>query len=200
MAQQSTHRRVYRPGTVLLAAALLAAALSVMPELANGQPHPRRNDQFKHQVELMEQAWRTAELNADVAAMDKLLSNDFVGITMTGQVVTKMQQLERLRRRTTVLSKLDLKDEHVKLIGMTAVVTSLAEVEGSSEGVPMHGTFRYTRVYSRQPSGTWQITNFEATRVGPPLQQPPNERGSGPGGPNPHTGEGGPHPDVPGSL
>jgi ketosteroid isomerase-like protein len=110
--------------------------------------------------------------------MNKLLSDDFVGITMTGQVVTKMQQLERLRRRTTVLSKLDLKDVHVKLIGMTAIVTSLAEVEGINEGVPMHGTFRYTRVYSRQPSGTWQITNFEATRVGLPATPPGTSPGT----------------------
>jgi len=199
MAQKSTYSRVYRTGTVLMTSALLAAALIVMPDLAKAQPHPRRNDQFKHQVEEMEQAWRTAELNADVAAMDKLLSNDFVGITMNGQVVTKMQQLDRLRRRTMALSRIDLKIEHVKLIGMTtAVVTSMAEVEGSNEGEPMHGTFRYTRVYLRQPSGTWQITNFEATRVGPPALQPPNERGSGPGGPNPHNGEGGRHPDEPG--
>jgi len=159
--------------------------------------HPRRNDQFKHQVEQLEQVWRAAELNADVAAMNKLLSDDFVGITMTGQVVTKMQQLERLRRRTTVLSKLDLKDVHVKLIGMTAIVTSLAEVEGSNEGAPMHGTFRYTRVYSRQPTGTWQITNFEATRVGPPPPPTENGRGLGPGGPNSQSGEPGPNPEGP---
>ncbi len=163
-----------RPGAVL---AVLAAMLFTLPAPAQGV-HPRRNDQFKHQVEQLEQVWRTAEMNADVAAMNKLLSDDFVGITMTGQVVTKMQQLERLRRRTTVLSKLDLKDVHVKLIGMTAIVTSLAEVEGINEGVPMHGTFRYTRVYSRQPSGTWQITNFEATRVGLPATPPGTSPGT----------------------
>jgi ketosteroid isomerase-like protein len=144
--------------------------------------HPRRGEEFKHQVERLEQVWRTAQMNGDVAAMDKLLSDDFVGITMTGQVVTKMQQLDRLRRRTTVLSRLDLKDVHVKIKGTTAIVTSLAEVEGNNEGEPMHGTFRYMRVYSRQPSGTWQITNFEATRVGPP-PAPPEERGPGRGGP-----------------
>ena len=118
--------------------------------------------------------------NGDVAAMDRLLSDDFVGITMNGQVVTKMQQLDRLRRRTMVLSRIDLKIEHVRLIGMTtAVVQSMAEVEGSSDGEPIHGTFRYTRVYFRQPSGIWKITNFEATRVGPP---PPPRNGRGPGG------------------
>jgi ketosteroid isomerase-like protein len=180
MTQLISHHRVFRPGAGVLA---LAVILFAMPSPAPGQ-HPRRNDQFKHQVEQLEQVWRTAELNADVATMDKLLSDDFVGINMNGQVVTKMQQLDRLRRRTTVLSKLDLRIEHVKLIGMTtAIVQSLAEVEGSNEGEPMHGTFRYTRVYSRQTSGMWQITNFEATRVGPPPERGPGGRAVAPAKP-----------------
>ena len=98
--------------------------------------------------------------------MGKLLSDDFVGINMSGQVVTKMQLLDRMRRRRMVLTRLDLDDVHVKLIGQTAIVTSLANVEGTNEGVAMHGTFRYTRVYLRVASGAWQITNYEATRVG----------------------------------
>jgi ketosteroid isomerase-like protein len=159
------HRRI-RSGISLMAIVLTAAVLLPRPLLANG-PHPKRNDQFKHQVEKLEEDWRAAELSGDVDAMDKLLSDDYVGITMSGQVVTKMQQLDRIRKRSLVLTKLALDDVKVKLIGTSAaIVTSLAEVEGTNDGVPMHGTFRSTRVYSRLPSGAWKITNFEATRVG----------------------------------
>ena len=107
-------------------------------------------------------------MNADVDAMDKLLSDDYIGITMSGEVVTKMQQLDRMRNRSLVLTKMALDDVKVKLIGSTAVVTSRAEVQGTDGGAPMRGNFRYTRVYTRLPSGVWKITNFEATRVGPP--------------------------------
>ena len=107
-------------------------------------------------------------MNADVDAMDKLLSDDYIGITMSGEVVTKMQQLDRMRNRSLVLTKMALDDVKVKLIGSTAVVTSLAEVQGTDGGAPMRGNFRYTRVYTRLASGSWKITNFEATRVGPP--------------------------------
>jgi ketosteroid isomerase-like protein len=176
MAQLDSQHRVFRPGAGFAALASLAAILLVSAAPARGQ-HPRRNDQFKHQVEQLEQAWRSAELNGDVDAMGKLLSDDFVGINMSGQVVTKMQLLDRMRRRRTVLTKLDLDDVHVKLIGRTAIVTSLANIEGANEGVAMHGTFRYTRVYLRVASGAWQITNYEATRVGPP-PLPPERRPS----------------------
>lgn len=154
--------------------AVLAAVVFTLPAQANG-PHPKRNDQYKHQVEELEGTWRTAEMNGDVDAMDKLLSDDYVGITMSGQVVTKGQQLERLRKRSMILSRIELNDVHVKLIGTTAIVTSLAEVEGTIDGSPMHGNFRYTRVYSRRPSGVWQVTNFEATQVSAP-PPPPNGR------------------------
>jgi ketosteroid isomerase-like protein len=83
-------------------------------------------------------------------------------------VVTKPQQLDRMKNRSLVLTAIELTDVKVKLIGTTAIVLSLADVDGTNDGEPMHGSYRYTRVYSRLPSGAWKITNFEATRVGPP--------------------------------
>ena len=83
-----------------------------------------------------------------------------------------------------MLTKIQLEDVKVRLIGMTAVVTSLAEVDGTNDGTPMHGNYRYMRVYSRLPSGTWKITNFEATRVGEPGPRgghPPHGDGPRPG-------------------
>jgi ketosteroid isomerase-like protein len=165
MAHRSSQFRGFRPRILLIACALLVATTFALAAHANG-PHPKRKDQYKHQVEQLEETWRTAQLNADLDTMDRLLSDDYVGITMNGQVVTKAQQLDRMRNRNLVLTRISLDDVKVKLIGTTtAVVTCLAQVEGTSDGAPMHGTYRYTRVYTRAPAGNWKITNFEATRV-----------------------------------
>ena len=144
---------------------LFAIGLCSLPASAKESKTGKKPD-FKRQVEQLEELWRVAQINDDIAAMDRLLSEDYVGITMNGQVVTKSQQLDRMRTRQYTLTKIELNDVKVKLIGTTAIVTCQAEVEGSSEGTPIHGTYRYTRVYSRLPSGAWKITNFEATRVG----------------------------------
>lgn len=153
----------------LPALTLLAVWVPTVGSLAQ---HPHQKEQLKRQVEKLEETWRAAQLNGDVETMDRLLSEDYVGITMNGQVVTKIQQLDRMRARTFAVTKIDLDDVKVKLIGQTtvetAVVTSRAEVEGTNEGAPLHGTYRYTRVYARMPNGSWKITNFEATRVGDP--------------------------------
>jgi ketosteroid isomerase-like protein len=178
MARRVLQHRRFTFGLIVLAVwAVFAAGACSLAARADG-PHPKRNDQYKHQVEKLEDVWRTAQLNGDVEAMDKLLSDDYVGITMNGQVVTKMQQLDRMRNRAMVLTKIELSDVKIKLIGTTAVVNSQADIEGTSDGVPMHGTYRYTRVYSRLPSGAWRITNFEATRVGPPPERRPRPTAS----------------------
>jgi ketosteroid isomerase-like protein len=174
MPQCVNHRRLFKPATSIMLAILLGGAVFSAMAQAN-VPHPRlKKEEFKHQVEQMEDAWRLAQLNGDAQAMDKLLSEDYVGITMNGQVVTKMQQLDRIRNRQLIVTKMDVDDVKVKLIGTTAVVTSLAVVEGTSDGASVRGTYRSTRVYSRSPSGVWKITNFEATRVGQP--PPPSRR------------------------
>ena len=125
----------------------------------------------------LEEQWRQAQLNGDLAAMDRLLADDFVGITASGQVTTKAQQLSRVRDRVVVLTRLDLSDIKVKLIGSIAVVTTRAEVQGTSDGKTISGAFRYTRVYHRLPSGSWRITSFEATRV--PSDGGPGSRSNG---------------------
>jgi len=152
--------------TGALLVAIAATALSSQAAWARGSLplHEKKHD-AKKQVEALEEQWRVAQLQGDVAAMDKLLSDDYIGISMTGQVNTKAQQLDRVRSHKFILTRLDLGELQIKLVGSIAIVTSQAQVEGTNEGAPVQGTFRYTRVYQRLPSGVWKITSFEATRV-----------------------------------
>jgi ketosteroid isomerase-like protein len=158
-------RRMLVPATVLLTAVAMGWSAPAFCAGWNNQPLHEKKHDAKRQVEALEEQWRQAQLAGDVATMDKLLSDDYIGISMTGQVNTKMQQLDRMRMHKVALTRLDLGDRQVKLIGSIAIVTSRAEVEGTNDGLPIKGTFRYTRVYQRLPSGVWKITSFEATRV-----------------------------------
>jgi ketosteroid isomerase-like protein len=167
-----------RRGSPLLGVVLLAASFA--PCLAITGRAVKKD--AKRQIEDMEVQWRDAQLTGNVPEMDKLLSEDYFGISMTGQVNTKAQQLDRMRKRTLMLSRIDLSDLKVKLIGSTAIVTSRAVVEGVSDGLPMRGSFRYTRVYQRTAAGQWKITNFEATRIGR-SNDPNEERPGGEGRP-----------------
>src|ERR1700678_1210130 len=139
-------RRTLIPSAVLLVAVVAGWPAPAYCAKWNQPLHEKKHD-AKRQVEALEEEWRQAQLAGDVAAMDKLLSDDYIGISVTGQVNTKMQQLDRMRSHKFVLTKLELGEMQVKLVGSIAIVTSRAEVEGNNEGVPVQGTFRYTRVY-----------------------------------------------------
>jgi ketosteroid isomerase-like protein len=167
-------RRTLIATTVLLTAVVMGWVAPAFCVSWN-QPLREKKHDAKRQVEALEEQWRQAQLAGDVVTMDRLLSDDYIGITITGQVHTKAQQLDRMRMHKIALTKLDLGERQVKLIGSIAIVTSRAEVEGTNDGAPLKGTFRYTRVYQRLPSGGWKITSFEATRV-PGPKNPSNSR------------------------
>jgi len=142
---------------------VLTAALIALPIYAG--PH-RGARTMRDQIEALETQWKKAILANDTETMDHLLSEDYLGITASGQVVTKPQQLDRMRSHNISITSLDVSDVKIKLISQhAAIVTSLAQVEGSNEGRSLHGSFRYTRVYQRIPNDGWKITSFEATRV-----------------------------------
>ncbi len=147
----------------------------------------RRSD--TRAIESMEQQWRTAIVNGDVAVMDKLLSDDFLAISARGTLSDKQQYLHRVSTHATQFSTFDLVDLKVRVQSGSAVAVSQAHIEGVLEGRPIEGTFRYTKVYVRGAGGTWRITNFEATRVataasvsdmdqGLPLSDHPNRHSS----------------------
>jgi ketosteroid isomerase-like protein len=148
---------------------------SVQPGWSQDAPAPKKPIGISHlgehkraahtQIEALETQWQQAQLAGDAPAMDKLLSDDYLGITATGEVVTKAQQLDHMRARKLTVTNLVTSDLKIKLIGQIAIVTSRAQLDGTSDGDPLHGEFRYTRVYQRLPNGVWKITNFEATRI-----------------------------------
>lgn len=150
----------------------LTVALIALPLRAG--PH-RGSRTMRDQIEALETQWKKAALANDIEAMDRLLSEDYLGITANGQVVTKPQQLDRMRSRNFSIKSLDVTDVKIKLISQhAAIVTSLAQVDGTNDGRPLHGSFRYTRIYQRIPNDGWKITNFEATRVPNRLAQAEN--------------------------
>jgi len=143
-------------------AALVLVCAGLHPAWANS-PHDGKKHNPKHQLEVLEEQWRVAQLAGDMATMERMLSDDYLGISMTGEVDTKAQQLHRVADRRLTLTKIELSDMKVKLVGTAAIVTSRAQVEGTNDGRPVTGIFRYTRVYRHLPTGQWKITSFEAT-------------------------------------
>src|ERR1700735_4300253 len=61
-------------GSALLGVALVVPGLA-QPTHQNGLPRAQRHE-YRHEIEQLEEAWRTAMVKGDSAALEKLLADD----------------------------------------------------------------------------------------------------------------------------
>jgi ketosteroid isomerase-like protein len=133
------------------------------PDLPKGQKH-----EIRHEIDHLEEAWRDAILKQDPTAMGTLLADDYMAITAYGTLQTKDQALASLRSGRMHFTSLDVSDRKVRFYGKTALVTSQAEVQGTTADGDISGSYRYTRVYVRDAQGDWKIVSFEASKIRDP--------------------------------
>jgi ketosteroid isomerase-like protein len=157
----------FGPAMTVLAAVLL---VSVYGLALTVHPHRGERKAEQKQVEALEEEWRQGMLQADASKLDKLMADDFLGISANGMLSNKAQYLNKVGTRRYSFTKLSFDEMKVRIRGELAIVTALVQVDGQLDGDPQVGTFRYTRVYRLIPGTGWRVINFEATRV----SNPPN--------------------------
>lgn len=136
---------------------LLSSAAIAMPRAARHES--------RHEIEQLEERWCRAMVDADLNALGNLLADDYIGITANGTLQTRDELLDRLRSGSIHFKAIEVGDRKIRFYGPTALVTSRAEVSGSGASGDLSGSYRYTHVYARTPSGSWQIVSFEASRI-----------------------------------
>jgi ketosteroid isomerase-like protein len=149
-------RNTVSPALAVFLLLALCHAAWALPRREKGEIHK--------EIETLEEQWRQAIVTNNVAEMGRLLADDYVGITSNGTIENKQQAVDQQRAGTLRITKLDITDTHVRVYGDTAVVTSLADLEGTNGATDIGGQYRYTRVYNRR-LGQWKIVSFEASRM-----------------------------------
>jgi ketosteroid isomerase-like protein len=149
----------------LVAAALLLMSWPGAAQSAHSLSKARKHA-FRHVIDNLEDQWREAILSDDTAKMSALLADDYMAITPWGTLENKDQTLASLRSGRWRFTSLTMSDRKVRFYGRTALVTSQAQVQGSTPEGDLSGDYLYTRVYARDPRGNWKIVNFEANRIG----------------------------------
>ena len=129
-----------------------------------GMPRGERHE-VRHEIDQLEDTWRNAIIHRNSSAMDNLLADDYIAITANGTLQSKDQTLANLRAGTLHFASIEFSDRKVRFYGQTALVTSRAEVTGTTSEGDISGSYRYTRVYVKDDHGAWKIVSFEASRI-----------------------------------
>jgi len=136
-------------------AAALALAVGAVPVFAGGLSLAQKHES-RHEIDQLEDGWRTAALSGDVKTMDSLLADDYMAITAAGTLQSRDETLANLRS-----GRLHF--------------TSLATIEATNPEGPVTGDYRYTHVYVRNAEGQWKIVSSEASHVRKPGPHKRNE-------------------------
>jgi ketosteroid isomerase-like protein len=147
---------------------LLTVFLPGIPASMHAAPIPllHREDRLHREVENLESQWLKALIQNDIATVNRLLADDYLGIDPNGTLETKADALAQQRSGTMKITSIEPDNVKVRVYGDTAVVTSRVDVVGHDGDRDISGRYHYTRVYNHR-SGEWKIVSFEASRIPP---------------------------------
>lgn len=84
---------------------------------------------------------------SDVESLDDLIHTDLLFHLPNGQIITKEMDLEAYRSGNMHVHSIAASEQSINIIGDSAVVSVLIELNGEAFGQPIEGNFRYLRVW-----------------------------------------------------
>ena len=124
--------------------------LELMSSILSGPADP--------EMIMLEARLRRAQLDADVPTLDALLADALLFTGPDGQLGTKQQDLSAHAAGVVRFRRHEPQELQVRRVGDDVAVTALrADLTVDVGGAPVSGTFRYTRVWAREPDGMWRV-------------------------------------------
>ena len=111
-----------------------------------------------------EQEWTDAIARKDLATIERVVADDYVGIVANGQQLTKADHLNEVRNRIYDVDSVALDHVHVRLLGDVALVTYGQTEKSRYRGQDISGRSLYTDVFAKR-HGSWQVVASHANRL-----------------------------------
>lgn len=109
---------------------------------------------------------RAAQLSADVSALHELISDDLLFTGPDGQLGTKAQDIDAYRSGTVKFIAHVPEELRIRRVGVNVAISSLrAHLTVDVAGTISRGTFRYTRVWSREDDQIWRVVGGHVSLV-----------------------------------
>jgi len=102
----------------------------------------------------------------DVAAMEKIYSDNYMFVGPDGSVATRAQRIDAMKNGDTKYETLTYDEVTVRTNpeGTGGVVISKATVKGKNMGKAVDGQYRVTHVWSKSADG-WKLANGQTTPI-----------------------------------
>jgi len=144
---------------IILTIALLIAAANIAAQ--TGDKKIEQEFIERHRAE------EEAETKGDIAALDRMLSEDFIFIAANGAVSDKQKFLDDVKADTEPAApqKLAYENFRARVYGKTVIVNYVLVVSGKDKDAKDYANrFQMSVLWAKQ-KGVWRIVNFHSTRV-----------------------------------
>jgi len=129
------------------------------------------NSRVQEEIVRQEREWSVAFLQHDIAALDRIIADDFVGTDGRGVMSSKADEIQEARAVGSdapvppfVILDEVLSEMHVRLYGGVAVLTSRNDERVRAGDREMVLVYRRTTVWVKRQA-RWQCVSFHASRV-----------------------------------
>jgi ketosteroid isomerase-like protein len=110
--------------------------------------------------------WDDAYIKKDPAAVEQLLTADYIGIDDEGATTTKAEEIELIKTGAYVIHSVEhLEPPKVRIHGSSAIVTSHSKVRLTYKDDTTTTIGRATTVCVDTGNGRWQIASWHASKV-----------------------------------
>ena len=148
--------------TVLILLVVLASYAPAQPRkaVAPSSAQASAEDEIKNLEEVRNQA----VVHGDVAALDRMTSDDYTFITLRGEMRTKSDILKGFASGSFHYESREVSDLKVRVYGDSAIVTGRSVQKGMENGKDYSGDYRFTRVYVKQKN-RWLTVALQTTLI-----------------------------------
>jgi uncharacterized protein (TIGR02246 family) len=116
------------------------------------------------QIKKLERAWADATLHKDTASLNRIMADDLKYVHGNASIQNKQQFISSIKAGEMVYHSIDFEEDDVRMLGDTAVASSLSRIRILIDGREQDFKVRFLRVYAKR-NGNWQMIAHQATRL-----------------------------------
>ena len=125
---------------------------------------PAKAPSAEQELIKLEKEWADAVVKGDVAALDRILADDFVSTDFEGTLWDKAKGLAVLKSGEDKASSAVVDDMKARVYGDAAVVIGHATVKEIYKGKDLSGQYRFIDTFVKR-GGRWQCVASQGTKI-----------------------------------
>jgi ketosteroid isomerase-like protein len=115
----------------------------------------------------LEQDWVTAIVHKDTDMLNRIMADDFTGVSPNGQRYTKFEAIADIGSGRYVVESMNLRNINVRVFGDTAIVTLYQNEKSKFGDEDCSGQYAFTDVWLFR-DGLWQAVASQGTALSLP--------------------------------